>query len=85
MKTYEVIHPTIKEIVVGDKFITNEGHIVKFIEEDKFISDFKFLMIELNNASYTERIYNDKLQNYTLRDRDIKYKCISLKDKINLL
>jgi signal peptidase I len=88
INTYKVHHPTIKEITIGDKFVTRRGDIIEFIaffDDDEFCFIFRYSVHDKESDYET---YTSKLKYYDDNDifeEDIKERYIPLKDKLNQL
>jgi hypothetical protein len=98
-ETYQIDHPTIKEITIGDLFVLNNGDIYEFVRYAKFGSDdpypFGFVYKELKGVQnktpqpqHTEfdnlDWYSNKLTiNLDIPDLNVESKLLSVKDKLN--
>jgi len=94
-ETYKTKHKDIPYVTIGDKFVTNDGSILEFVDTnaedygyDKTYP-FIFRTINTNNADYYANLedYSIKLTIYEtiskIQDSDIKCRLIPLKDKLN--
>jgi hypothetical protein len=83
-QTFQTDHPTIKEITIGDRFITHNDEIVEFASYDGSIVPFLF-----ENISYTKGRFKlawvYKNLRYDMIHFNIKDRYIPLKDKVNQL
>lgn len=95
-QTYKTDHPTIKEIIIGDKFILENGDIVEFIGRNLHRitkNSYPFIMGNISDDltkrkedsiieiyTYTLNFYGTRKSRY-----DIKQKYLLLKDKIDLI
>jgi hypothetical protein len=89
-KTYKVKHPTIKEITIGDQFVTEGGNIIEFVSYHINSHPYIFEFRRINNTSLflSEPLYTKSLRyiDYGQRNyNDIKERYIPLKDKVNQL
>jgi hypothetical protein len=86
-KTYKVQHLNIKEITVGDRFVTKAGDIIEFIRINISFDEqqFEYTFYSLYYKHYIN--YTSKLSYYQINEsmHDIKCRHITLKDKINSL
>jgi hypothetical protein len=93
-KTYQTDHPTIKEITIGERFITRNGDIIEFIgltngndftyHGDRYPFEFR---IFTDSSDYLEH-YSKHLKYYyneEIDDIDILYRTVSIKDKLTIL
>jgi hypothetical protein len=87
--TFKTCNKDIPYITIGDKFVTNDGNIVEFVEtnNENFTYDtsypFVFKSLDTNHTDdYSIRltIYENII---TYDDLDIKCRYIPLKDKLN--
>jgi hypothetical protein len=89
-KTYQVDHPTIKEITIGDQFVTEGGEIIEFVESlftSQTDTEFCFLFksTQKQGVTYTYTIELGYWLLYGNDERDIKEKYIPMKDKLNVI
>jgi hypothetical protein len=88
--SYKTDHPTIKEITIGEQFVTNDGTTVQFVSYIQKITEFvfQFKLVDTNAIDSLQWRYKKSLKySYqgTIHKNDIKAKYISLKDKIDAL
>jgi hypothetical protein len=90
-KTYKTKHSIIKEITIGEQFVTEGGEIIEFIELDSSASNTEFCFIFKpisNHKKYFKYSYTIELGYWLLYgndERDIKEKYIPMKDKLNVI
>lgn len=78
-ETYKTDHPTIKEISIGDQFFTYDGEIVTFVEYHMHDLHNPFKMFGHFRMSFDSQL------TWLGTTKKIKYKILSIKDKLDLL
>lgn len=84
MKKFKTEHPIIKEISIGDQFITYDGEIVTFVEYFYQDKDIIYPILMSNKFFYTRKL-TFLVDGRKRRLLNINYKIANLKDKIDLL
>jgi hypothetical protein len=80
---YQTNHPIIKEITIGDIFVTKNNILIKFIrtEDELNLKSFKF-RFEYVSTRNTTTHYDRELKHWCDENYDIKSMYISLKGKL---
>jgi hypothetical protein len=89
--TYKVEHSIIKEITIGEQFVTLNGEVVEFIGIDSSPTNAGYCFVfECKTINKNQMIYTYSLElgywiMYGNDPRDIKDKYINMKEKIGIL
>jgi hypothetical protein len=86
--TFKTDHPIIREIAIGDQFVTRGGLYAVFFKVN--LSDIYPFIFKFNKDDYYYETspYTKKLtyfENLEVNKYDIISKCIKLKDKLSIL
>jgi hypothetical protein len=90
-KTYQVDHPTIKEITVGDQFTLYNGHIVEFLGySEEYVYEYAFEVLGKKNGFNNKLIHSytsllQYVEGHTENPNNIKCRNVTLSDKLSVL
>lgn len=88
---FQTNHPLIKEIKLGEKFILDNGELVKFDHYDPYNLVYPYFMIEMKKSTFARSYVAFDLKLYHESGYNIKTKLqivgkyLSLKEKIDLI